>query len=163
VADAPPHAGAGEGRLVDAINELRANKVGVYPVASSGIDTRAEMLMRLAARATGGRYIFLTDHSGIGSSHAAPHIDQYEVETLHQVMHRMIVDELSGGESEPPGPEGRPPAATPVDEAPEVAAVAADGILARLTQHFEFAVGFGLTMLAAVGLDVALRRRRERT
>jgi hypothetical protein len=45
---------------------------------------------------TMGQYLFLTDHSGVGLPHAAPHASEYNVEWLNAVMLRMIASELSG-------------------------------------------------------------------
>lgn len=93
VGDAPPHS-QDFGRYAEATHALASANVAVYPVASSGVDTTCEYLMRWAARATGGQYIFLTDHSGIGSPHAAPHVEQYELRTLRDHMLDVIRQEL---------------------------------------------------------------------
>lgn len=95
VADAPPHPGEG-GKL--AALARRAQKLGVhvYPVASSGIDDSTEYQMRATAQLTGGRYLFLTDDSGIGNSHEIPHIPCYAVTRLDHAVVRMIDSELSG-------------------------------------------------------------------
>lgn len=100
VADAPPHA-ADYQRYVTATHALADANVSVYPVASSGVETVCEYLMRWAARATGGEYIFLTDHSGIGNPHADPHVDQYEVKTLRDHMLEVIRIELGAGQPTP--------------------------------------------------------------
>jgi|GEM_PF-2548920 len=97
VADAPPHA-ADYQRYVSATESLANANVSVYPVASSGVDTVCEYLMRWAARTTGGEYIFLTDHSGIGNPHADPHVDQYELKTLRDHMLDVIRIELGAGQ-----------------------------------------------------------------
>ena len=97
VADAPPHA-ADYQRYVSATQKLADADVSVYPVASSGVETVCEYLMRWAARTTGGEYIFLTDHSGIGNSHADPHVDQYELKTLRDHMLEVIRLELGAGQ-----------------------------------------------------------------
>jgi hypothetical protein len=52
--------------------------------------------MRTAAEVTGGRYLFLTSDSGIGGSHAEPHIPCYYVTTLAAAMRRMVATELVG-------------------------------------------------------------------
>ena len=104
VADAPPHA-ADYQRYVSATQKLADADVSVYPVASSGVETVCEYLMRWAARATGGEYIFLTDHSGIGNPHADPHVDQYELKTLRDHMLEVIRIELGAGQQvHPPQP-----------------------------------------------------------
>ena len=46
---------------------------------------------------TMGRYLFLTDHSGVGNPHAKPHAPEYAVEHLNRLMVRMIAQQLAGG------------------------------------------------------------------
>ncbi|MBK7828463.1 hypothetical protein [Nannocystis sp.] len=94
VADAPSHSGSPAREFTRQVMRHRADGTAIYPVAGSGVSDPAEAELRLAARATGGQYIFLTDHSGIGGSHAAPKVDQYTVESLHDAMLRMIRGEL---------------------------------------------------------------------
>jgi len=94
VADAPSHAGSPAREFTRQVMRHRADGTAIYPVAGSGVSDPAEAELRLAAHATGGQYIFLTDHSGIGGSHAAPKVDQYTVESLHDAMLRMIRGEL---------------------------------------------------------------------
>jgi hypothetical protein len=94
VADAPPH-DHGYTSYARATVALAGHGVSVYPVASSGVETVCEYLMRWAARATGGKYLFLTDHSGIGNAHATPVVDQYELKPLRAHMLDVIRDELS--------------------------------------------------------------------
>jgi methylmalonyl-CoA mutase N-terminal domain/subunit len=38
------------------------------------------------AIATGGTYVFLTDHSGVGNSHIEPTIGSYQVEHLNDLL-----------------------------------------------------------------------------
>jgi hypothetical protein len=97
VADAPPHT-SGYSKYVSATGSLAAKDVSVYPVASSGVEPICEYLMRWAARTTGGQYLFLTDHSGIGNAHADPHVEQYELKSLRAHMLDVIRDELGAGE-----------------------------------------------------------------
>ena len=104
IADAPHHAGH-EGAVVSALHDSVANGVHIYPVAGSGIDDLCEFTMRTAAEVTGGRYLFLTDDSGIGNSHAEPHIPCYYVTTLESAMRRMIATELSGDYQAPAASE----------------------------------------------------------
>ena len=203
VADAPSHPGAPAKAFVREVMKHRAAGTAIFPVAGSGVSDPAEAQLRLAARATGGQYIFLTDHSGIGGSHAAPKVDQYTVETLHEAMLRMIRGELgkpgkrvatrTEPEVEPtpamvevptpepvaePRPWARPEPREPffsslkVAPDPELTAPPADAprsawdeLLARITAHFLFASSVALFMLAALGLDslIARRRRLEQT
>jgi hypothetical protein len=95
IADAPHHVGR-EAAVVSALHDAVAKGVHIYPVAASGIDDLGEFTMRTAAEVTGGRYLFLTDDSGIGNSHAEPHIPCYYVTTLESAMRRMVAIELSG-------------------------------------------------------------------
>ena len=100
VADAPPHAEFAQ-RTLDAVMALRSAGVVIYPVAASGVAEEAELVMRTAALVTLAEYIFLTDDSGVGSSHAEPHIPCYMVEALERVMIRMISAELDGVKTYP--------------------------------------------------------------
>lgn len=100
VADAPHHIGE-ETQVHDAILKASKKDVHLYPVAASGTDDRAEFTMRTAAQMTGGRYIFLTDDSGIGNDHAEPHIPCYEVTSFRGALVRMVESELSGARVAP--------------------------------------------------------------
>jgi hypothetical protein len=95
IADAPHHNGL-EGGVVSALQTAVSKGVHIYPVAASGIDDLAEFTMRTAAEVTGGRYLFLTDDSGIGNAHAEPHIPCYYVTTLESAIRRMVSTEVSG-------------------------------------------------------------------
>lgn len=95
VADAPPHTQAMRDTM-RATDSLRAQGVGIYPVAASGVAAEAETIMRASAAASGGQYLFLTDDSGVGNSHAEPHIPCYAVEALRDAMTRMVHTELAG-------------------------------------------------------------------
>ena len=95
VADAPPHDRFAQ-RTLDAVEGLRSQGVRVFPVAASGVATKAEFVMRAAGFLTLGQYLFLTDHSGVGNAHAEPHVPDYQVERLDRLMIRMIASELAG-------------------------------------------------------------------
>lgn len=95
VADAPPHAEQMR-RTMDAVDDLRSMGAAFYPVAASGVASEAEIVMRAAAAGTGGQYIFLTDDSGVGNGHAEPHIPCYAVQSLRNIMIRMVHTELAG-------------------------------------------------------------------
>jgi hypothetical protein len=95
IADAPPH-GHEIAQTFDALDELRHSGVALYPVAASGVAQEAEFIMRTSALASGGEYIFLTDDSGVGNSHAEPHIPCYQVEHLKDAMVRVVRSELAG-------------------------------------------------------------------
>jgi hypothetical protein len=95
VADAPPHANRLTETL-DAVREARARGLRIYPLAASGADDSAEHVMRTAAALTQGRYLFLTDDSGVGNAHAEPHVPCYEVSTVDGLLSRVIESELAG-------------------------------------------------------------------
>jgi hypothetical protein len=95
IADAPHHVGL-ENKVVSALGAAVAKAIHIYPVAGSGIDDLGEFDMRTAAEVTGGRYLFLTNDSGIGGSHAEPHIPCYYVTTLESAMRRMVATEVMG-------------------------------------------------------------------
>jgi len=95
VADAPPHEEYAQ-RALDAVMGIRSMGVAIYPVAASGVADEAEFIMRSAALLTLSEYCFLTDDSGVGNSHAEPHIPCYDVQRLDQLMVRLISSELEG-------------------------------------------------------------------
>jgi hypothetical protein len=57
--------------------------------------------MRASAQLTGGRYLFLTDDSGVGGSHLEPSIPCYFVTRLNDAMLRMVDMEMTGEYREP--------------------------------------------------------------
>ncbi len=95
VADAPHHEENAQA-LVDAVRSLRGQDIRIYPIASSGIDELTEYTMRASAQVTGGRYLFLTDDSGIGNPHKEPSIPCYFVTRLDQAIVRSVQSELRG-------------------------------------------------------------------
>lgn len=95
IADAPSHAEK-RAALASAVRDARAAGIHVYPVAASGADEDTEAQMRATAQLTGGRYLFITDDSGVGSSHMEPSVPCYFVTKLRSAMERMIVMELTG-------------------------------------------------------------------
>lgn len=92
VLDAPPHGESEE--VIESIRTLivKAAEMGVriIPVASSGVDTETEFLLRMMAAASGGSYTFLTDHSGVGESHLEPTIGDYDVKKLNDLLVKII-------------------------------------------------------------------------
>ena len=100
IADAPHHVGE-EQSVAASLRKARELGIHVYPIASSGVDSLAELTMRSAAQLTGGRYLFLTDDSGVGNEHAEPHIPCYFVTRLDKAVLRMVNIELSGKYIEP--------------------------------------------------------------
>jgi hypothetical protein len=99
VADAPPHDAAATA-FSSAVRALRAQGAHLYPVASSGIDERTEYAMRASAQLTQGRYLFLTDDSGVGDTHKEPTIPCYVVTRLDHAVERAIDSELAGTREE---------------------------------------------------------------
>ena len=90
VADAPPHEYADATYTYqDALADASRRGIAIFPLASSGIDRSTEYLMRAIAVATGGKYIFLTDDSGIGNPHLTPETP-FQVEPLNDLMVREI-------------------------------------------------------------------------
>ncbi|NLE61850.1 MAG: VWA domain-containing protein [Planctomycetes bacterium] len=113
-ADAPPHAEYAQVAFEKVLG-LRASGVRIYPVAASGVADEAEFLMRTTAMLTGAEYVFLTDDSGIGNPHAAPHIPCYVVQHLKQVLIRLITSELAGQRQYPTAEQILRTVGNPVD------------------------------------------------
>ena len=91
VLDAPPHYTDNNVKtLQNVIAQAAAKGIRIIPVASSGIDKDTESLLRFFSISTGGTYVFLTDHSGIGNSHIEPTIGNYKVEFLNDLLVRVI-------------------------------------------------------------------------
>ena len=96
VLDAPPHSenevqGVNES-LLKSIKKAAELGIRIIPVASSGVDTETEVLLRSFAVMTGGTYIFITDHSGIGFDHKEAEVGDYTVETLNECMIRVVCE-----------------------------------------------------------------------
>ena len=102
IADAPPHTGDSRAYL-DAARTAATKGVQIYGLGASGVAAESEFLMRQAAAMTGGRYLFLTDDSGVGNDHAEPTIPCYRVTTLRDLMVRILRSELGGHRIEAAG------------------------------------------------------------
>ena len=100
VADAPPHR-AGAPRYLDAARKAARQNVQIFGLGASGVADEAEFLMRQASVATQGRYLFLTDDSGVGNTHAEPNVACYTVTRLKSLLTRVITSELTGVRQEP--------------------------------------------------------------
>ena len=100
VADAPHH-NEDTAAMTAAVKAARDKGIHVYPVAASGVDPFTEYTMRSTAQITGGRYIFLTDDSGVGNAHAEPTVPCYFVTKLDKAILRMVDVELTGAYREP--------------------------------------------------------------
>lgn len=91
ILDAPPHNTAlVQERFKKIMEQAAAKGIRIVPIGASGINKSTEYLMRALALSTNGTYTFLTDHSGIGGTHLAPTTDKYDVETLNDLMVRII-------------------------------------------------------------------------
>lgn len=89
--DAPAHNNkAVIASLQDSIELYAAMGIRIIPVAASGVDKATEMMSRFFAITTGGTYVFLTDHSGVGESHIEASVGQYKVEQLNELIVRLI-------------------------------------------------------------------------
>lgn len=95
VADAPHHTGR-SAKWGAVLQQARTQGIHLYPVAASGADLSTEYELRLGAWLTGGRYLFLTDDSGIGGGHEEPRIPCYFVTTFGDALVRMVDIELEG-------------------------------------------------------------------
>lgn len=99
IADAPPH-------KQDALSYIRAAQIAagqnvqIFGLGASGVGAESEYLMRQASVLSGGRYLFLTDDSGVGNSHAEPDIACYRVTALKDLLVRVLTSELSGVRNE---------------------------------------------------------------
>jgi hypothetical protein len=100
ITDAPHH-DADASTMAEAIRSLGQLGVHIYPVAASGADDLTQLTMRSAAQLTGGRYLFLTDDSGVGDPHAVPLIPCFFVTKLNKAILRMVDVEMSGRYHEP--------------------------------------------------------------
>jgi Mg-chelatase subunit ChlD len=97
LADAPPQQYIGADYTYhDAIRDAATKGIAIYPVAASGVDKPTEFLFRAMAVMTGGKYVFLTDDSGVGDSHEEPDITGYKVERLNDLMVREIRAYVAG-------------------------------------------------------------------
>ena len=97
VLDAPPHDKQEDmTRYFNAIKTASAKGIRMIPVASSGIDKWTEYLLRNEAMMTGGTYVYLTNHSGIGNDHIDATVGEVEVEYLNLLLIRLIGDYHTG-------------------------------------------------------------------
>ncbi len=95
IADAPPHANQAA-RYLSTAQSAAQKGVQIFTLGASGVGAEAENVMRQASVATNGRYIFLTDDSGVGYSHAEPSVSCYQVTRLDQLLTRVLATELTG-------------------------------------------------------------------
>lgn len=92
VLDAPAH---NKPEVINKLHtqiKLAAEKgIRIVPLVCSGINKEGEYLLRSMALATNGTYVFLTDDSGIGNAHIKPSTDKYDVESLNDLMIRLVM------------------------------------------------------------------------
>lgn len=91
ILDAPAHHETGViESLQESIMLYAKHGIKLIPVAASGVDKDTEFMLRFFDVATGGTYVFLTDDSGIGNSHIKASVGNYNVESLTDIMIRLI-------------------------------------------------------------------------
>ena len=100
-ADAPPHR-EDVNQYMRAAKDAALQGVQIFGLGASGVATEAEYLMRQAAIVSGGRYLFLTDDSGVGYAHAEPSVSCYRVTQLSGLLRRVLMSELGGLRVEAP-------------------------------------------------------------
>lgn len=100
IGDEPPERNMTKTYLTAAAEASRKG-IQVFNLAASGVDPELEFLMRQGALVSNGRYLFLTDDSGVGFGHAEPTISCYQVSRLNDLMVRVLRSELSGQRVEP--------------------------------------------------------------
>jgi len=102
VGDAPPYPERMAAAL-DLVHQGRNAGIRIYPLGASDIatDPMGEQFFRAAAVLTQGRYLFLTDDSGLGNPHGEPSIRCYVVTDLDNLLRRVVQSELTGLRVEP--------------------------------------------------------------
>lgn len=89
--DAPAHHNAQSlQQLQETLKMAAAKGIRIIPIASSGVDKETEFLMRFFSILTGGTYVFITDHSGVGKGHIEPTVGDYEVEYLNDLLLNLL-------------------------------------------------------------------------
>ncbi len=101
IADAPSH-----DKDVDdwnvAVKKASEKGIKIITVASSGIDRMTEYCFRSQSILTGGQYVYLTNHSGIGGEHLeATREDEAVIEYLNACLVRLVNEYYTGELIEP--------------------------------------------------------------
>ena len=100
--DAPPHEEqVNKSRYASAVMLAAEKGIRINPVLCSGADLLCEYLARECAIHTQGRFVFVTDDSGIGGSHHDPEIPDAVVEALNDLLVRLVNGFHSGVFAEP--------------------------------------------------------------
>jgi len=89
ILDAPPHVEAQQ-NIQKQIKIAAEKGIKIIPITASGIDASTEILMKQLAVATNGDYIYITDHSGVGSSHLKPTGVKENVDLLTNQMIKIL-------------------------------------------------------------------------
>ena len=96
VMDAPPHSESEiqgvNASLIKSVKAAAEQGIRIIPVASSGVDVDTEFVTRTFAVMTGGTYIFITNHSGIGGDHKEAEVGEHTVEYLNECMIRVTCE-----------------------------------------------------------------------
>ncbi len=90
--EAPSHDEETKKDLHKLVQEAALKGIKVIPVAASGTNKTLEFLLKFMAMGTNSTYTFLTNHSGIGDNHIAPEAGSYNVETLNDLLVRLIIE-----------------------------------------------------------------------
>ncbi|WP_171181390.1 vWA domain-containing protein [Ruegeria sp. HKCCD8929] len=101
IGDEPPHPTQTRTYL-NAARDATLKGVQIFSVEASSQGPHLEYLMRQGALVSNGRYIFLTDDSGVGFAHSEPSTTCYRVTRLNDLMVRVIQSELQGHRIEAP-------------------------------------------------------------
>lgn len=102
VADAPPHDDRIDASW--AVGQIsRSRGIHIVSLAASGVDETAEFILRGLSQLTAGRYLFLTDDSGVGRAHAEPTVACYVVTRLDGLVGRVLETLVTGQRVEPSG------------------------------------------------------------
>jgi len=101
LADAPPQRRAAGPHIDHEARAALARGIKIVSVGASGLDREGELAMRLAAQATGGRFVFLTyanrhDPSSGPGRETVHDVRDYSVETLDKLIVRLVSEELAG-------------------------------------------------------------------
>lgn len=91
--DAPPHHGDAQAEMIcNAVRTAAEQGIHVVPVVASNAARDTELFGRALSIMTNANYVFLTDDSGVGGSHMEPIIGDYDVELLHDIIVRNILE-----------------------------------------------------------------------
>ena len=91
ILDAGPHITPEVQQKIQVLTKQAAGKgIRIVPITASGTGKATEYLMRTLALGTNGTYTFLTNHSGVGDDHMEPTTDHYDVESLNDLLVRVL-------------------------------------------------------------------------